>query len=179
MSAHQISFIAAAPIRRVKEITVKSPVFINKGMIPRKYTVDGANISPPLVLDEIPDETQSMVLLVEDPDAPLDTWVHWLVWNIYPSTKIYEDTAPGIEGLNAFHKQHYAGPCPSYGTHNYFFKVYALDTVLQIPRNSTKREVMRAVKDHVIGYGSLVGSYNRNTMIHLQYNSQLNAYCYN
>lgn len=176
MARYLIPFVeSVTPV--VKEITVRSPAFYNKGMIPHKYASDGTNVNPPLALRNIPDETQSLVLLVEDPDAPIDTWVHWLVWNILPTSKIYENSIPGIEGLNAVREHHYSGPCPPYGTHHYFFKVYALDTFLQLPRNSTKYEVMKAIKDHVVGYGELIGSYQCNTMIHLQYNPQANVYC--
>ncbi len=176
MSPNQILFVATEPAE-VKQITVKSPAFAYKEMIPKKYTADGANINPALIFRHIPPETQSMVLLVEDPDAPIDTWVHWLVWNIRPSTKINEDTIPGIEGLNAFCNHHYKGPCPPSGIHHYFFKVYALDTVLQLPNNATKLEVMKAMKDHVIGYGELAGTYSRNDRINLQYDPKMNAYC--
>lgn len=175
MSINPIFFAAAAPTG-VKEITIKSPAFSYKKMIPKKYTADGANINPSLILRNIPDETQSMVLLMEDPDAPIDTWVHWLVWNIHPSTKINEDSIPGIEGLNAFRQHHYGGPCPPSGTHHYFFKVYALDTFLDLSPNSSKREVMRAIKDHVVGYGELVGSYNRNQKVSLTLDPLLNTY---
>ena len=150
-----------------KEIAVMSPAFADREMIPKKYTADGANINPPLILRSIPDETKSMVLLIEDPDAPVGIWVHWLVWNIHPSTKINENVIPGVEGLNAFHQHHYGGPCPPSGTHHYHFKIYALDTLLQLPHDSTKHEVEKAMTGHIIGYGELTGLYNRNNVINL------------
>lgn len=144
----------------VREITVKSPAFMHKGKIPAKYTADGANINPPLILGKIPEETKSMVLMVEDPKAPVDTWVHWVVWNIPPCTKIEEGSKPGIEGINAFRLHHYHGPSPPGDTRAYFFKVYTLDTLLQLHESSTKYEVTNAMKDHVIGYGELMGPYS-------------------
>lgn len=162
MYSANIILAGITPDDTAREIGVKSPAFSNKGMIPKKYTADGANISPSLILSHIPDDTKSMVLIVEDPDAPVGVWVHWLVWNIHPSTKINEDTIPGIEGFNAFRQHHYGGPCPPSGIHHYFFKIFALDTHLDLPQSAAKYEVERAMKDHVIGYGELIGLYGRN-----------------
>jgi hypothetical protein len=149
----------------VQEIAVKSPVFTNMGKIPVKYTADGANINPPLTLSKIPDLTRSIVIIVEDPNAPVDTWVHWLVWDILPTTKISEGMIPGIEGVNAFNEHRYKGPCPPADTRNYFFKVYALDKLLQLHCRSVKYDVMKAMKDHVVGYGELIGTYKRSNII--------------
>jgi Raf kinase inhibitor-like YbhB/YbcL family protein len=160
MSAPHTLFVTTSA-SAVQDITVKSPAFSNMGRIPEKYTADGANINPALILGKIPDKTQSLVLMVEDPNAPVDTWVHWLVWNILPSTKINEGLVPGVEGLNAFRLHHYHGPCIAPDTRHFLFRVYALDTLLQLKQSSTKYEVMRAMKDHVLGYGELIGSYNR------------------
>ena len=98
-------------------ITVTSPAFSNGKSIPPKYTCDGKNISPPLTIHGLPKETKSMVLIVEDPDAPMGVWDHWIVWNIEPSTQIVENTIPGIEGINSFNRNHYGGPCPPAGIH--------------------------------------------------------------
>jgi len=146
----------------VQPIIVKSTAFRHMEKIPAKYTPDGENISPPLQLDKIPKETRSLVLMMEDPKAPVDTWVHWLVWDISPTLKINEGAIPGVEGLNAFRRHHYHGPCPPGDTRSYFFKVYALNTRLNMHFSSTKYEVMRAMKDHVIGYGELAGTYTKN-----------------
>jgi hypothetical protein len=165
MKAPFVTLLGTALNYTAKELTIKSPAFLNKEMIPKKYTSDGANINPPLILSHIPDETKSMVLIVEDPDAPVGIWVHWLVWNIHPSTKINEDAIPGVEGINAFRQHHYGGPCPPSGTHHYFFKLYALDTLLQLPQDSTKHQVERAMKDHVVGYGELIGLYSHDQKV--------------
>ncbi len=165
MSPSHTLFVTTA-MDAVKEISLTSPAFKHKCPIPAKYTTDGANINPPLIFDKIPDQTQSLVLLMEDPNAPVDTWVHWLVWNIDPSTRfVKENSLPGTEGLNAFRLHRYHGPCIAPETRYFFFKVFALDTRLELGQSSTKYEVMRAMKDHVIGYGELVGTYKQNNFI--------------
>jgi Raf kinase inhibitor-like YbhB/YbcL family protein len=138
-----------------------SPEFRDNSRIPSKYTCDGNNISPPLEIQGIPEGTISMVLIVDDPDAPMGTWDHWIVWNIQPKDRIEENSVPGTEGINDFRKHSYGGPCPPSGTHRYFFKIYALDTKLNISSNSRKSDVERAMKDHVLTKGQLIGLYSR------------------
>jgi Raf kinase inhibitor-like YbhB/YbcL family protein len=143
----------------VKPITVKSPAFNNMGRMPKKYCGDGSNVSPALLLGKLPVDTKSLVLIVEDPNAPVDTWVHWLVWDIAPTGIIKEGAIPGVEGLNAFQRHHYQGPTGSELVRYYYFKVYALNTLLNLHNCSVKYQVMKAMKDHVIGYGELTGFY--------------------
>lgn len=145
----------------LKEIVITSPVFENKGFIPSKYTCDGANVNPPLSIEATPEGTQSLVLIVDDPDAPMGIWDHWVVWNISPAKKIEENSVPGSEGLNSFNKHSYGGPCPPSGTHRYFFKVYALDTKLELKTNSKKKDVENAIKGHTLAKGEIVGLYKR------------------
>jgi len=145
----------------LKELTISSPVFKNNGFIPPKYTCDGNDVNPPLNIEGVPKETQSLALIVDDPDAPMGTWDHWVVWNIPPAEKIMENSVPGTEGLNDFRRRSYGGPCPPSGTHRYFFKVYALDTRLDLSPSSRKKDVERAMKGHVIAEGELVGLYRR------------------
>ncbi len=145
----------------MKELTISSPVFKNNGFIPQKYTCDGNDVNPPLNIEGVPKETQSLALIVDDPDAPMGTWDHWVVWNIPPAEKIMENSVPGTEGLNDFRRRSYGGPCPPSGTHRYFFKVYALDTRLDLSPSSRKKDVERAMKGHVIAEGELVGLYRR------------------
>lgn len=152
----------------VKPITVKSPAFDNLASLPKKYCGDGANINPALMLGKLPAGTQSLVLMIEDPNAPVDTWVHWLVWDIKPTNLIKEGSIPGIEGLNAFHRHHYHGPVASELIRYYYFKVYALNKVLGLNSASAKYEVMKAMKDHVIGYGELIGLYTTGNSIKSQ-----------
>jgi len=145
----------------MKELKITSPAFQNKGFIPSKYTCDGADVNPPLNIEGLPEETKSLVLVVDDPDAPMGTWDHWIVWNIPPVERIEEKSVPGTEGINDSRKHSYAGPCPPSGTHRYFFKIYALDTKLDLNRNSRKKDVEEAMRGHIIAKGELVGLYKR------------------
>ena len=142
-------------------MVITSPVFKNNEMIPRKYTCDGADVNPTLNIRGIPRKAESLVLIVDDPDAPMGTWDHWIVWNIPPEERIEENSVPGIEGLNDFRKHSYGGPCPPSGTHRYFFRVYALDAMLDLKPNSRKRDVERAMRGHILAQGEIVGLYRR------------------
>lgn len=141
----------------IKELTVTSPAFQHNGNIPSKYTCQGENVNPLLEIAGIPGEAKSLVLIVEDPDAPGGIFVHWVVWNIDPVNLIEENTAPGEEGLNGFKTHSYRGPCPPSGTHRYFFKVYALDIILSLDSDATKKAVEEAMKGHILAQGELVG----------------------
>jgi Raf kinase inhibitor-like YbhB/YbcL family protein len=145
----------------MKELSVSSPAFENNKFIPSKYTCDGDNVNPPLTIEGVPNETKSLVLIVDDPDAPMGTWDHWIVWNIPPTSKIEENAVPGTEGVNDFRKHSYGGPCPPWGTHRYFFKVYAVDTKLDLSLNSRKKDVEKAMQNHILAKGELVGLYHR------------------
>jgi Raf kinase inhibitor-like YbhB/YbcL family protein len=145
----------------VKELAVSSPAFENNKLIHSKYTCDGDNVNPPLTIEGVPDGTKSLVLIVDDPDAPMGTWDHWIVWNIPPTNKIEENTVPGTEGINDYRKHSYGGPCPPSGTHRYFFKVYALDAKLDLSSNSRKKDVEKAMQGHILAKGELVGLYRR------------------
>jgi Raf kinase inhibitor-like YbhB/YbcL family protein len=145
-----------------KQLTVTSTAFANEGMIPLKYTCDGENISPPLDIKDIPEEATCLVLIVDDPDAPINTWVHWIVWNIPVTHHIKENEIHGIEGLNDFQQHHYGGPCPPSGIHHYFFKVYALNSLLDLHVNTKKAELEKKMSEHIIAFGELIGLYKRN-----------------
>lgn len=145
----------------VAEINVSSSAFENNGMIPRKYTCDGENINPPLEFADIPDGTKSLVLIVDDPDAPMGTFTHWVIWGIEPGVKIEENSVPGIEGRNSFRKVSYGGPCPPSGTHRYFFTVYALDADINMKPGASRNEVEKAMEGHIIAKGQLMGKYSR------------------
>jgi len=145
-------------------MTITSSAFKHKSKIPSKYTCDGENINPPLEFFGIPKEARSLVLIVDDPDAPSKTWVHWVVYNIdYKTAKIKEDSIPqnAIQGMTDFRKPGYGGPCPPSGAHRYFFKLYALDTILDVPGGLTKQQVLEKVRDRVIEETELVGLYRR------------------
>jgi Raf kinase inhibitor-like YbhB/YbcL family protein len=143
------------------KLNVTSPAFEHNGRMPARYTCDGEDINPPLHIEDIPGGTQSLVLISDDPDAPAGAWDHWIVWNIPPTGDIKEDSVPGIEGINSFRRHSYGGPCPPSGTHRYFFKVYALDTELDLDPDSRKGDVLKAMQGHVLAQGELIGLYSR------------------
>ena len=145
----------------MRELTVSSPAFENNKLIPPKYTCDGDDVNPPLTVEGTPEETKSLVLIVDDPDCPTGTFDHWVVWNILPTNRIEENAVPGTEGVNDYRKHSYGGPCPPWGTHRYFFKVYALDTKLNLNPNSTKKDVEKAMQGHILAKGELIGLYRR------------------
>lgn len=142
-------------------LNISSTAFAAGEMIPSKYTCDGANINPPLDIQGIPENAKCLALIVDDPDAPAGTWVHWVVWNIPVASHINENEAPGTEGLNDFRRRLYGGPCPPSGTHRYFFKVYALDAMLNLPDNTTKSQLIKAMEGHIMASGELMGTYKR------------------
>ena len=139
------------------KLTVSSPAFINNDKVPPKYTCHGEDVNPQLDIDELPEGTKSLVLIVDDPDCPIGDWVHWIVWNIIPTNTIRENSVPGVEGMNDFNKHSYGGPCPPSGTHRYFFKVYALDSELSLPVHTRKRELLQAMTGHILAKGEIVG----------------------
>jgi Raf kinase inhibitor-like YbhB/YbcL family protein len=150
-------------------ITITSTAFTEGGMIPREYTCDGRDISPPLAWSGAPEGTKSLALICDDPDAPVGTWVHWVLFNI-PATadelpqsilpdKILEDGAR--HGINDFRKFGYGGPCPPGGTHRYYFKIYALDTDLTQEPGITKAELLKAMEGRILAEGQLMGRYKR------------------
>ncbi len=154
-------------------LTIKSSAFDNGDAIPSKYTCEGKDISPPLTWTGVPETARSLVLIVDDPDAPDPkapkmTWVHWVLYNIPPDISgLPEATTsaklpPGtVEGLNDWNRIGYGGPCPPIGRHRYFHKLYALDTVLEGVNTPTKAQVEAAMKGHVIAQTELVGTYQK------------------
>jgi len=137
-------------------------VFENEQSIPAKYTADGDNINPPLQIVDIPENAKSLVLVVDDPDASSGDWVHWVVFNIpISNAEISENSVPGTQGENSFRKLEYGGPSPPSGTHRYFFKVYALDSELELVEGVSKEEVETAMEGHVIESAELIGLYSR------------------
>ncbi len=145
----------------IQNIKVFSSAFAANGSIPGKYTCDGQNINPPLEFEGIPEEAESLVLILDDPDAPTKTFTHWIVWNIEPVAKIEEDSIPGVEGLNDFKKIGYGGPCPPSGTHRYFFRVYALDKKLELKAGAGRKDLENEMIGHIIAEGELMGKYSR------------------
>jgi len=145
-------------------LKLSSQAFNPSALIPAKYTCDGQDVNPPLLIENIPAETKSLALIVDDPDAPAGTWVHWVVWNISPATsEIKEHSLPSgaQEGMTDFRRRGYGGPCPPSGTHRYFFKLYALDTMLSLSPNATKAALESSMKGHILSQAELMGLYKR------------------
>jgi Raf kinase inhibitor-like YbhB/YbcL family protein len=144
--------------------TVSSPAFEDGQPIPARHTADGADISPELELASPPEGTESFALIMDDPDAPMGTWVHWVVWSIPGDTRtIPEGSLPdgAVEGRNSWRRSEYGGPAPPSGTHRYIFKVYALDTTLDLPTSADKAGLERAIQGHVLAEAALMGTYTR------------------
>ena len=151
------------------EIKVTSTAFEQGGMIPAKYTCDGADISPPLKWDPVPEAAKTIALISDDPDAPMGTWVHWVLFNLPAGvTELPENVPPkekldngAVQGTTDFRRIGYGGPCPPSGTHRYYFKVYALDTALDLTSKAEKKDVVKAMEGHIVGQGELMGKYKR------------------
>ena len=143
---------------------IESPSFQNNQPIPKKYACDGEDVNPALVFAHVPLEAKSLVLIMDDPDAPRGTWVHWTLWNIPALTKeIPENSVPNgaVQGITDFGRPGYGGPCPPLGTHHYFFKLYALDTILMISPSAKAGDLQEAVAGHILDQAELVGLYSR------------------
>lgn len=140
-----------------------SSAFTHNGSIPSEYTCDGSDLSPPLSISDVPANAKSLVLISDDPDAPVGTWDHWVVFNIPASIKeISKGKEPqGTAGKNSWGRTGYGGPCPPSGTHRYFFKLYALDTMLNLPAGSTKKQIEAAMEGHILAKTELLGLYKR------------------
>lgn len=150
-------------------LEIKSPAFKNGESIPVKYTGKGEDISPPLEWSGVPEGTKGFALISDDPDAPMGTWVHWVLYNIpanvtslpenLPKTETLDNGA--LQGKSDFKRYGYGGPCPPGGTHRYYFKVYALDTVIKAGPGLTKKQLLKAMDNHILAQGELMGKYSR------------------
>jgi len=142
---------------------ITSAAFNNNAEIPKKYTCDGKDVNPPLLIKNVPDNAKSLALTVTDPDASEGIWTHWVIYNIPPNTgDIIENTNPGTEGLSDFGKYNYGGPCPPDAKiHHYIFRVYALNSTLNINEGPSISEVEKAIKGHIIAKTELTGTYQK------------------
>jgi hypothetical protein len=143
-------------------LIIESPAFAHNTAIPHKFSCNGANINPAFEIRELPGNTKSLAFIMDDPDAPGGTYDHWIMWNIPPMERIEEDSAPGIQGMNSEKEMSYIGPCPPPGTpHHYHFKVFALDTTLDLDKNISKKYLVAAMEGHIIASGEIVGLFKR------------------
>lgn len=158
-----------AKIKGGKTMEITSSSFNHEGMIPAKYTCDGQNISPPLFWSAAPEKTKSFALICDDPDAPAGIWVHWVIFDISANinslpekvSRQEEIAGLGKSGKNTSGRYGYDGPCPPGGTHRYYFKLYALDAMLNIKAGLTKEGLLKAMKGHVLAEAQLMGRYKR------------------
>jgi len=154
---------------KMKTLIIKSSAFNHLEMIPEKYTCKGENVSPPLQWSNVPDGTKSFVLINDDPDAPAGTWIHWVLFNIpadqtalkenIEQKKVFDNGTR--QGMTDSGRSAYGGPCPPSGTHRYFFKLYALDIMLDLPAGSTKKEIEKAMQGHILASGELIGNFKK------------------
>lgn len=150
-------------------IKLTSPAFDDGGMISGRYTCDEDDVSPQLNWENIPDGTQSIAIIMDDPDAPRGTWVHWVIYNIKPDTnELHENidtdeavNSGALQGTNSWGSIGYGGPCPPGGVHRYFFKIYALDYPTLIEPGATKEDLLESMRDHILDQGELMGRYER------------------
>ena len=151
-------------------LQLTSPAFVEGKDIPGQYTCQGRDVSPPLKWSGVPTGAKSLVLIADDPDAPIGTWVHWVLFDLPPTTTELSEDVPKTQhlpggakqGLNDFRRLGYGGPCPPPGKpHRYFFKLYALDPLLDLKPTATKKDVEAAMKGHVLAEGQLIGTYQR------------------
>ena len=140
---------------------ITSPDFKHNEFIPKKFTCQGEDINPALIIESIPKEAKSLAMIVDDPDAPMGTWVHWVVYDIGVVERIEENSIPGKQGSNNFGRKNYGGPCPPSGTHRYFFKIYALDQMLNLKEGLSKQELEKAMQGHILEKAELIGLYRK------------------
>ena len=140
---------------------ISSPEFKNNGVIPSKFTCEGEDINPALIIEGIPHNAKSLALIMDDPDAPMGTWVHWVVFDMPVISRIEENSVPGKLGITNSGRRDYHGPCPPSGTHHYFFKVYALDTKLNLNEGISKGQLEKAMQGHILDKAELIGLYRR------------------
>lgn len=164
LSVFLISNVMSQEVVKTGGLKILSSAFENNKNIPRQYTCDGLNVNPPLKIENVPQEAKSLALVFDDIDAPRGSYVHWILWNIDPGIKeIKENFVPegAVQGMNDFKKNNYGGPCPPSRAHRYVFKIYALNTRLNLNPNSTKTSLEEAMKGHVIAQTQLMGVYKR------------------
>lgn len=142
-------------------VIVTSASFHRNEYIPAKYTCQGENINPFINYSHCPEETKTVALIMDDPDAPGGTFTHWIMWNIDPDQAIDENSQPGVQGKNSKNEIGYTGPCPPSGSHHYHFKIFALDTEIHLPAGANRSELEDAMFGHILAWGEVVGLYQK------------------
>ena len=150
-------------------LSITSTAFKQGERIPSKYTCDGSDISPELEWSDVPEGAQSFTIIADDPDAPVGTWIHWVLYNVPGETRTLPEAIPpdaslpdrSMQGKNSWGRPGYGGPCPPGGTHRYFFRLYALDTVLELKSGVSENDLLKAMKGHILAEAELMGLYSR------------------
>lgn len=144
-------------------LNVSSSAFENEGIIPSEFTCDGQDLSPPLSITNVPKNAKTLSIIMDDPDAPMGTFTHWIVWNIPPNKTQFTrgEKFDFAQGRTSFGTSEYGGPCPPSGTHRYFFKIYALDAKLDLKQGSGVKELQSVMSGHIIAEAILLGKYSR------------------
>ncbi|MDR3782552.1 MAG: YbhB/YbcL family Raf kinase inhibitor-like protein [Candidatus Nitrosotalea sp.] len=144
-------------------MNISSSAFENEGIIPSEFTCDGQDLSPPLSITNVPKNAKTLSIIMDDPDAPMGTFTHWVVWNIPPNKTQFTrgEKFDFAQGRTSFGTSEYGGPCPPSGTHRYFFKIYALDTKLDLKQGSGVKELQSAMSGHIVAEAVLMGKYSR------------------
>ncbi len=158
------SYALSQEATEVRPLKISSPVFDDNGQIPIRYGCGGENVNPLLEIENVPSNARALALIFDDRDAPKGSYVHWILWNISPGTReIKENSVPegAVQGSNDFKKNKYRGPCPPKRPHRYVFRLYALDVRLQLPPKSTKAQLEKAMKGHIVAQAQLTGVYKR------------------
>jgi Raf kinase inhibitor-like YbhB/YbcL family protein len=140
---------------------ILSPDFENNSFIPKQFTCQGEDVNPTLIIKDIPKNAKSLALILDDPDAPRGTWVHWVLYDIPLLNRIEKNSIPGTQGINSSFEKNYHGPCPPSGTHRYFFKLFALDTALNLKEGLSKKELEIAMAGHILEKAEIVGLYKK------------------
>lgn len=159
-----VSQLTAKETKKMNQMKITSPDFSHGKPIPEQFSCDSTDLSPSLAIEGVPAGAKSLALIMDDPDAPAGVWVHWVIWNIDPSTREIArgSLPPGAElGLNSWKRRSYNGPCPPAGTHRYFFRLYALKERLNLPQSSTRKDLDHAMEGKIIAQSELVGVYSR------------------
>ena len=140
---------------------ITSPEFENGKFIPKKFSCQGQGVNPALIIEDVPKQAKSLALIVDDPDAPMGTFVHWVVYDIPVMSKIQENSVPGKQGINTTGRKNYVPPCPPTGAHRYYFKLYALDALLDLNEGMKLDELESAMQGHVLEKAELMGLYKK------------------
>jgi Raf kinase inhibitor-like YbhB/YbcL family protein len=156
--------LSAKEVRSMQMMSITSPAFVHNKAIPSKFSCDGDDLSPPLAIEGVPREAKSLALVMDDPDAPGGTWVHWVLWNIDPATtQIAQGSVPpgARQGVNSWERGNYGGPCPPSGMHRYYFRLFALKERLDLPSSATRKDLDHAMQGKIVARSELLGLYSR------------------